>query len=105
MTSVLARPAPRGPPGRRAAASPSRPARLGATPRTVVRHAVSPAAEIVALIGELEPDLVVLGTEPRPGLPGRPFLGHLVEQVLAQAEANVAVVVAPASWVGSRARS
>ncbi|MDP9398199.1 MAG: universal stress protein [Actinomycetota bacterium] len=80
-------------------------ARLGATPRTVVRHAVSPAAEIVALIGELEPDLVVLGTELRPGPPGRPFLGHLVEQVLAQAEANVAVVVAPPSWVASRARS
>ena len=77
--------------------------RLGAAPRTVVRRGVSPAAEIVALIGELRPDLVVLGTELRPGLPDRPFLGHFVEQVLDQVEVNVAVVTAPAAWLASRA--
>ena len=75
--------------------------RLGAQPRSMVLHGISPAAEIIRLIEELEPDLVVLGAELRPGLPGLAFLGHFVEQVLAEVGCNVAVVAAPQTWLAT----
>ncbi len=72
--------------------------RLGARPQQVLRHAASPAAEVVALSRELQPDLVVLGCQLHPGPSDRPFLGHFTEQVLAEVHANVAVVAVPQTW-------
>lgn len=63
--------------------------------RTVVRGGASAADELIAVAEEEECDLIVLGASPR-RLEGRPFLGHLVEEVLARAEPTVVVVALPA---------
>jgi hypothetical protein len=34
--------------------------------------------------------------------PGEPFLGHLVEHVMHEAETTVAVVAAPPQWLAAR---
>ena len=53
-----------------------------------------PADEILALVAELEADLVVMGANlRRPD--GRPFLGHTVERVLRECDATVALVLMP----------
>ncbi len=72
--------------------------RLGARPTSVLRRGASPAAEVVTLVDELRPDLVVVGSQLHPGTPDRPFLGHFTEQVLAAVSAHVAVVAVPQSW-------
>ena len=72
--------------------------RLGTRAEQVLRHGPTPAAEIVALARELQPDLVVLGSQLHPGTSDRPFLGHFTEQVLAEVPANVAVVAVPQTW-------
>jgi Kef-type K+ transport system membrane component KefB len=76
--------------------------RLGVSPRALVRTG-SPTEEIIAAVRETEADLVVLGSELRPMVPGEPFLGHLVEHVMDEAETNVAVVVAPPQWLAAQA--
>ncbi|MBW3611350.1 MAG: cation:proton antiporter [Actinobacteria bacterium] len=67
---------------------------LGARARTVDRSGSSPADEIVRAAVDEEVDLVVLGANLRQ-LQGRPFLGHVVEQVLEQCDATVVVVASP----------
>ena len=76
--------------------------RLGVSPRALVRTG-SPTEEIIAAVRETEADLVVLGSELRPMVPGEPFLGHLVEHVINEAEATVAVVAAPPQWLAAQA--
>jgi nucleotide-binding universal stress UspA family protein len=76
--------------------------RLGVSPRALVRTG-SPTQEIIAAVRETEADLVVLGSELRPMVPGEPFLGHLVEHVINEAEATVAVVAAPPQWLPAQA--
>jgi Kef-type K+ transport system membrane component KefB len=76
--------------------------RLGVSPRALVRTG-SPTEEIIAAVRETGADLVVLGSELRPMVPGEPFLGHLVEHVMDEAETNVAVVVAPPQWLAAQA--
>ncbi|MDP9408379.1 MAG: cation:proton antiporter [Actinomycetota bacterium] len=79
--------------------------RLGvAEPRTLLLHGPNPTEELIRLIDAERPDLVVLGTELRAATEGQPFLGYAVEQVLQAAEANVAVVAAPASWLAQHAQ-
>jgi Kef-type K+ transport system membrane component KefB/nucleotide-binding universal stress UspA family protein len=67
---------------------------LGARARTVDRAGSSPADEIVRVARDEEVDLVVLGARLRQ-LEGRPFLGHVVEQVLEECDATVVVVANP----------
>ncbi len=67
---------------------------LGARARTVDRSGASPADEIVRAAIDEEADLVVLGANLRQ-LEGRPFLGHVVEQVLEECDATVVVVASP----------
>jgi nucleotide-binding universal stress UspA family protein len=67
---------------------------LGARARTIDRNGSSPAEEIVRAAREEEADLVVLGARLRQ-IEGRPFLGHVVEQVLEECDATVVVVASP----------
>lgn len=67
---------------------------VGARTRTVVRSGVSAAEDIVAAAAEHEADVVVLGANLR-RLEGRPFLGHIVEQVLDDCPVTVVVVAKP----------
>lgn len=67
---------------------------LGARARTIDRNGSSPAEEIVRAAREEEADLVVLGARLRQ-IEGRPFLGHVVEQVLEECDATVVVVANP----------
>jgi nucleotide-binding universal stress UspA family protein len=76
--------------------------RLDVSPRALVRMG-SPTEEILAAVRETEADLVVLGSELRPMVPGEPFLGHLVEDVMDEAETTVAVVAAPPQWLAAHA--
>jgi Kef-type K+ transport system membrane component KefB/nucleotide-binding universal stress UspA family protein len=76
--------------------------RLDVLPRALVRMG-SPTEEILAAVRETEADLVVLGSELRPMVPGEPFLGHLVENVMDEAETTVAVVAAPPQWLAAHA--
>jgi len=69
-------------------------AERGARARIVERSGANPAAEIVQLAREEEVDLVVLGATAR-RVDDRPFLGHTVAAILAEAETTVAVVVVP----------
>lgn len=69
-------------------------AELGARVRPAVRAGTATADEIVAAAAELDVDLVVVGANLR-RLEGRPFLGHLVEQVLDDCPATVVVVATP----------
>lgn len=72
---------------------------LGVSPRATLRSGLSAADEIVAAAEENECDLVVMGATPR-RLGDRPFLGHMVEDVLARATATVVVVTAPGDSSG-----
>ena len=76
--------------------------RFGVSPRALVCTG-SPTEEIIAAVRETEADLVVLGSELRPMVPGEPFLGHLVEHVMEEAETNVAIVATPPQWMAAQA--
>lgn len=67
---------------------------LGVSPDLLVRHGSAAGTEIVEAAREVDADLVVLGATVRL-VEGRPFLGHTVEQVLAQSPTTVVVVVLP----------
>lgn len=67
---------------------------LNVKPRATLRSGISAADEIVAAVEEHECDLVVMGASARE-LGDRPFLGHMVEDVLARTDATVIVVTAP----------
>lgn len=71
-------------------------AEMGVEPEVVVRNGRSAGDEIVDSIRETGADAVALGTTVRQ-VGDHPFLGHTVEQVLAQADATVIVVVLPES--------
>jgi nucleotide-binding universal stress UspA family protein len=73
--------------------------RFGIRPRRIIRQADSRADAIVALAGEMRADLVVLSAELQP-VAGEPFLGSLVEEVVAEAHGQftVAVVAVPPRW-------
>ena len=64
----------------------------------MLRRGGSPLAEMLDLIGDFNPDLLVLSAELRPAHPDRPFLGPFVEQILADTAINVAVICVPAAW-------
>ena len=64
--------------------------------RSTVREGTAIADELLDEARSIEADLIVLGTTIR-RLHGRPFLGHTVEHVLAEAEATVVVVATPDS--------
>ena len=66
----------------------------GIWPRTLIRSSADIAAALVATAKDEDCDLVVLGAQLR-NVDGRPFLGHTVELVLEQCDANVAVVALP----------
>ncbi len=70
---------------------------LGARVRTETRTGASAGDEIISAAADLESDLVVMGATVR-RLSGRPFLGHAVEQVLADADPTVVVVTVPPGW-------
>ncbi len=66
----------------------------GIWPRTLIRSSADIATALVATAKDEDCDLVVLGAQLR-NVDGRPFLGHTVELVLEQCDANVAVVALP----------
>jgi len=68
---------------------------LGASTRSMVRHGVSVADELVRVVDTEEVDLIVIGASPR-RLDDRAFLGHTIEEVLARCDATVVVVSVPA---------
>lgn len=68
-------------------------AELGVEPDTLLRNG-DPAEEILALVEELEADLVVMGANLRRP-EGRPFLGHTVERILRDCDATVVLVLMP----------
>ncbi len=72
----------------------ARGAEMGVAARTLVAEGRSPASMLVSVAEEVEADLVVLGASLR-HVDGRPFLGHTVETVLEQSNANVVVVAMP----------
>ena len=72
--------------------------RLGARPRSVLRRGTSPLAEMLEVVRDFEPDLVVLSAELRPGHPDRPFLGPFVERMLEDTSTDVVVIGVPPSW-------
>jgi nucleotide-binding universal stress UspA family protein len=76
--------------------------RLGVSPQALVRTGY-PTTEIIAAARETKADLVVLGSELRPMVPGEPFLGHLFEHVMDEVETNVAVLAAPPQWRAAHA--
>ncbi len=67
---------------------------LGATARTLLRHGVSVADELVHLVEREEADLVIIGATPRQ-LDERVFLGHTIEEMLARCDATIVVVTVP----------
>ena len=73
--------------------------RFGVRPRRIIRQAASRADAIVGLAGEVGADLVVLSAELQ-AVAGEPFLGSLVEEVVAEAAGRftVAVVAVPPGW-------
>lgn len=66
----------------------------GIWPRTVIRSSPDVSSVLVGVARDEDCDLVVLGAQLR-SVDGRPFLGHTVEMVLEQCDANVAVVALP----------
>ena len=68
---------------------------LGASTRSLVRHGVSVADELVRVAESEEADLIIIGASPR-HLDDRAFLGHTIEEVLARCDATVVVVSVPA---------
>lgn len=73
---------------------------LKVEPRITLRSGVSAADEIVATAEQRDCDLIVLGATARE-LGDRPFLGHMVEDVLARADATVVVVTVPDTASGA----
>jgi Kef-type K+ transport system membrane component KefB len=73
--------------------------RFGVRPRRIIRQADSRADAIVGLAAEIRADLVVLSAELQ-AVAGEPFLGSLVEEVVAEAAGRftVAVVAVPPRW-------
>jgi Kef-type K+ transport system membrane component KefB/nucleotide-binding universal stress UspA family protein len=67
---------------------------MGIEPETIVSHGPSAGDEIVKVVRETGADTVALGASVRQ-VEGHPFLGHTVEQVLAQTDATVVVVALP----------
>lgn len=66
---------------------------LGVEPKTALRSGDN-ADEILAMVADIEVDLVVMGANlRRPD--GRPFLGHTVERILRECDATVALVLMP----------
>lgn len=76
--------------------------RLGIRPRTILREGGSRAKEIAQIADEVDADLVILSAELQP-VAGTPFLGNLVEDVIALTDRSVAVVAMPPSWRGEGA--
>lgn len=72
----------------------SRAAATGVQARTELRQGKAVADSLVTLVEEVEADLIVLGGSART-TEGHVFLGHIVEQVLEESDATVAVVVSP----------
>lgn len=70
--------------------------RIGARTTTIVEADPSPARAICRAALDERADLVVLGASRR-GVDGRPFLGHLVEEVVAGCDATIVVVATPPS--------
>lgn len=68
---------------------------LGASTRSLMRHGVSVADELVRVVESEEADLIVIGASPR-RLDDQAFLGHTIEEVLARCDATVVVVSVPA---------
>ena len=66
----------------------------GIWPRALIRSSTDVPSALVGVARDEECDLVVLGAQLR-SVDGRPFLGHTVETVLEQCDANVAVVALP----------
>lgn len=66
----------------------------GIWPRTLIRSSPDVSSALVGVASDEDCDLVVLGAQLR-SVDGRPFLGHTVETVLEQCDANVAVVALP----------
>lgn len=66
----------------------------GIWPRSTVVSSADVSTALVKASKEEDCDLVVLGAQLR-NVDGRPFLGHTVETVLEQCDANVAVVALP----------
>ena len=66
----------------------------GVWPRTLIPSSANVPSALVAVARDEDCDLVVLGAQLR-NVDGRPFLGHTVETVLEQCDANVAVVALP----------
>ena len=66
----------------------------GIWPRTLIRSSADVPSALVGVAKDEDCDLVVLGAQLR-NVDGRPFLGHTVETVLEQSDANVAVVALP----------
>jgi nucleotide-binding universal stress UspA family protein len=64
---------------------------MGKTPRTRVRHGETAEAGIIAYIDEIEPDLLILGTEVRAGTT-RLHLGPRVESLVRSARCPVVVI-------------
>ena len=60
-------------------------------PSTEVRVAPDPVSAILAVASQLDYDLIVLGTDVRPGSE-RLYLGPRVERILAAAEVPVIVI-------------
>lgn len=67
---------------------------MGVEPEVVVRHGRAAGDEILAAAESVGADVLTLGATVR-HVDGRPFLGHTVEQVLAQSHATVIVVALP----------
>ncbi len=66
----------------------------GIWPRTLIHSSSDVPSALVGVAKNEDCDLVVLGAQLR-SVDGRPFLGHTVETVLEQCDANVAVVALP----------
>ena len=66
----------------------------GVWPRTLIPSSANVPMALVGVAKDEDCDLVVLGAQLR-SVDGRPFLGHTVETVLEQCDANVAVVALP----------
>ncbi|HAM00847.1 MAG TPA: hypothetical protein DCQ30_01245 [Acidimicrobiaceae bacterium] len=67
---------------------------MGIEPEMLVRHGSSPGDEIVAVVKQTGADTIALGSTVRQ-VDGHPFLGHTVEQVLAESDATVILVLLP----------
>lgn len=72
---------------------------LGASTRSLMRHGMSVADELVRVVDAEEADLIVIGGSPRRIDDENAFLGHTIEEVLARCDATVVVVSVPGDEV------